>query len=200
MRRRRQIIEAAYEVFTAHGYAATAISAVAARAGVGQGTIYRYFGSKREILDHVVDFGIDKVIESVRIPELFGTARSLDELMDAVRAAVSRIYDLLEREPQVLRLLLVEAGAIDPELAQRLLGLEAVTASLVAGEISRGVYAGWLRADLDPEVLGHAILTLVGPWLMRELHGTPDPRARERSTEGVLRLLEKALRIREAVS
>ncbi|WTL36541.1 TetR/AcrR family transcriptional regulator [Nocardia sp. NBC_01503] len=193
-------MEAAYEVFTAAGYEATAISAVATRAGVGQGTIYRYFGSKREILDHVIDFGVDKVIDSVRLNELFGTAGSLDELMDTVRAAVERVYGLLEREPRVLRLLLVEAGAIDAELAQRLLGLEAVVASLVAGELVRGIYAGWIRADLDPEVTGHAVLTLVGPALMRELHGTPDPDARERSTAMVLRLLEKALRVRTVAS
>ncbi len=187
-------------MFTAAGYEAAAISAVATRAGVGQGTIYRYFGSKREILDHVIDFGVDKVMDSVRPDELFGTAASLDELLETVRAAVGRVYDLLEREPRVLRLILVEAGAIDPELAQRLLGLEAVLASLVAGELARGVDAGWIRADIDPEVTGHAVLTLVGPALMRELHGTPDPRARERSTATVLRLLGKALRVRKAAS
>ncbi|MGW4244934.1 TetR/AcrR family transcriptional regulator, partial [Nocardia sp. NPDC004722] len=60
-RRRQQIIEAAFEVFTAQGYEATAISQVAARAGIGQGTVYRYFGSKREILDHVIDLGVGKV-------------------------------------------------------------------------------------------------------------------------------------------
>ncbi|GAB4586838.1 hypothetical protein Ntsu_46700 [Nocardia sp. IFM 10818] len=187
-------------MFTAQGYEATAISAVAARAGIGQGTVYRYFGSKREILDHVIDFGIEKVMASVQLPELLGTATSVAELTDAVRSAADRVYDLVEREPQLLRLLLVEAGAIDPELAQRLLGLEAITAALVAAELTRGVEAGWIRPDLDTAVLSHTIVMMVGPGLLRQLHGVSDPRERRHTTATLLHLLEKALRLPSAAS
>lgn len=187
-------------MFTAKGYEATAISEVAARAGIGQGTVYRYFGSKREILDHVIDFGVEKVMESVRLPTMFGSADSVGELVDVVRAAVERLYDLHAREPQVLRLLLVEAAAIDEELAQRLLGFEAMAAALVATELTRGVESGWIRADIDPDVLAHAILTLVGPGLMRELHGSGSGSTRERTTSMVLFMLEKVLRNRSVAS
>ncbi|WP_297621664.1 TetR/AcrR family transcriptional regulator [Nocardia sp.] len=193
-------MEAAYEVFTAHGYEATAISEVAARAGIGQGTVYRYFGSKREILDHVIDFGVEKIMDSVQIPVFFGASGSIDELLESVRAAAERFYELIEREPQLLRLFFVEAGAIDPELAQRLLGFEAMAASLIAVELARGVADGWIRADADPEVLSHTILTLVGPGLARELLGTSDPQLRARSTTVVLHLLKKALRARSVAS
>ncbi|WP_067542184.1 TetR/AcrR family transcriptional regulator [Nocardia crassostreae] len=194
------MVEAAYEVFTAQGYAATAISEVAARAGIGQGTVYRYFGSKREILEHVIDFGIEKVMDSVRLPELLGTATGVGGLTEAVRAAADRVYDLVEREPQLLRLLLVEAAAIDPELAQRLLGLEAITAALVAAELSRGVEAGWIRPDLDTEVVSHTIVMMVGPGLLRQLHGVSDPRERRHTTATLLQLLEKALRLPSVAS
>ncbi|WP_405139561.1 TetR/AcrR family transcriptional regulator [Nocardia sp. NBC_01388] len=193
-------MEAAYEVFTAHGYEATAISEVAARAGIGQGTVYRYFGSKREILDHVIDFGVEKIMDSVQIAAFFGTSGSIDELLESVRAAAERFYGLIEREPQLLRLFFVEAGAIDDELAQRLLGFEAMAASLVAVELARGVADGWIRSDADPEVLAHTILTLVGPGMVRELLGSSDPRLRERSTTVMLHLLEKALRARRVAS
>ncbi len=160
--------------------------------------MYRYFGSKREILDHVVDFGIEKVMDTARIAELVGTASSVEDLVDCVRAAVERLFALLEREPRLLRLLLVEAGAIDPELAQRLLGLEGIAAAVVAGELARGIQQGWIRPDIDPEVLGHTILTLVGPGLLRELLGGGNPEARIRNTAAVLRVLGKALSTRQA--
>ncbi|APA99459.1 TetR/AcrR family transcriptional regulator [Nocardia seriolae] len=193
-RRRRQIIEAAFEVFTANGYEATAISEVAARAGIGQGTVYRYFGSKREILDHVIDLGIEKVTDAMELHTVLGSAADVSGLMAEVRAAIERLYELLEREPRVLRLLVVEAGAIDPELAHRLLGLEAITASLIAGELTRGMEEGWIRPDIDPEVLGHTVLTMVGPWTMRELVGAGNPGIRERSMTVVFDLLERSLR------
>ncbi|MEU0543886.1 TetR/AcrR family transcriptional regulator [Nocardia sp. NPDC005978] len=200
LRRRREIVEAAYEVFTAQGYEATAISEVAARAGIGQGTVYRYFGSKREILDHVIDFGVEKVMQSVRPETLFGVAESVGELVTVVRGAVERVYELYELEPQLVRLLLVEAGAIDEELAQRIYGFEGFVAALVTGELQRGMSAGWIRADIDAEVLSHTILTLVGPGLIRELHGSSTPFTRERSTAGLLYMLEKVLRVRKAAS
>ncbi|UGT44540.1 TetR/AcrR family transcriptional regulator [Nocardia yamanashiensis] len=183
-------------MFTAQGYGATAISAVAARAGVGQGTIYRYFGSKREILDHVIDFGVEKFLDSLRVDLLVGTAESVPELLDGVRAGLERVYDLIDRDPQFMRLLLVEAGAIDAELSQRLFGLEAMAASLVAAELARGMAAGWIRADIDADALAHTIIVLVVPWMMRELHGTRDPAIRSHSTATVLVLLEKSLRVR----
>ncbi|WP_084534741.1 TetR/AcrR family transcriptional regulator [Nocardia yamanashiensis] len=196
LRRRRQIIEAAYEVFTAQGYGATAISAVAARAGVGQGTIYRYFGSKREILDHVIDFGVEQLLASLRIDLLVGSASSVPELLDGVRAGLGRVQDLIESDPRFMRLLLVEAGAIDAELSQRLFGLEAMAASLVAAELTRGIDAGWIRADIDADVLAHTILMLVLPWMMRELRGAGNPEIRAHSATAVLALLEKSLRVR----
>ncbi|MGV9664632.1 TetR/AcrR family transcriptional regulator [Nocardia niigatensis] len=189
-------MEAAFEVFTANGYQATAISEVAARAGIGQGTVYRYFGSKREILDHVIDLGVEKVTDAMELDTVLGTAGQVGELVAAVRAALNRLWDLLEREPRVLRLLVVEAGAIDPELAHRLLGLEALTASLIAGELTRGREEGWIRSDIDPDVLGHMILTMVGPSIMRELLGAGDLGIRERSMSAVCELLDRTLRPR----
>ncbi|MFJ4657344.1 TetR/AcrR family transcriptional regulator [Nocardia sp. NPDC088792] len=193
-------MEAAFEVFTARGYESTAISEVAAYAGIGQGTVYRYFGSKREILDHVIDFGVDKIMDSIQLPTLLGGSNSVAELIEATRAAVDRLYDLVDREPRVLRLVLVEAGAIDPELSRRLFGLEAIAASLIAGELARGVAGGWIDPDIDAQVLGHIIFGLVGPWIVRELLGGSQPEVRARTTRSVMEMLERVLPPRKAAS
>ncbi|HLJ67467.1 MAG TPA: helix-turn-helix domain-containing protein, partial [Chloroflexota bacterium] len=44
---RRLIAQAARSLFTAHGYAATSIEAVAADAGVSPRTVYAIFGTKK---------------------------------------------------------------------------------------------------------------------------------------------------------
>lgn len=51
---RQRILEAALEVFAAHGYEGTAMSAIAGRAGVGTATMYRYYPGKAELFDAVV--------------------------------------------------------------------------------------------------------------------------------------------------
>jgi AcrR family transcriptional regulator len=49
-----QLIEAALEVFSEHGYNAAKLDEIAHRAGVSKGTIYLYFASKEELFQAVV--------------------------------------------------------------------------------------------------------------------------------------------------
>jgi len=44
--KRQEILKAALELITAHGFHGAPIAAIAQRAGVGAGTIYRYFATK----------------------------------------------------------------------------------------------------------------------------------------------------------
>ena len=49
--KRQAILAAALELFVERGYHGTAVPAVADRAGVGAGTIYRYFRSKEDLVN-----------------------------------------------------------------------------------------------------------------------------------------------------
>ncbi|HTE51037.1 MAG TPA: TetR/AcrR family transcriptional regulator [Kofleriaceae bacterium] len=49
--KRQAILSAALELFVERGYYGTAVPAVADRAGVGAGTIYRYFKSKEDLVN-----------------------------------------------------------------------------------------------------------------------------------------------------
>src|SRR5262245_61063531 len=48
-RRREQILDAAARLFAERGYSETDTQVLAAELGVGKGTLYRYFPSKREL-------------------------------------------------------------------------------------------------------------------------------------------------------
>ncbi len=52
--RRHEILEAGYAEFTRLGFTATRLEDVAAKAGVGKGTIYLYFDSKEKLFEAVV--------------------------------------------------------------------------------------------------------------------------------------------------
>ncbi len=51
--KRQAILDAALELFVDRGYHGTAVPEVAARAGVGAGTIYRYFASKEALVNEL---------------------------------------------------------------------------------------------------------------------------------------------------
>jgi len=66
--RRRQILDAATRVFSERGFPRATIKEIARTAGVAEGTIYNYFGSKEDLL-----FGLlDRVNESDERPEALG--------------------------------------------------------------------------------------------------------------------------------
>ena len=56
--KRQAILDAALEVFSEKGYAATRLDDVAARAGIAKGTIYLYVSSKQELFEELVRSGI----------------------------------------------------------------------------------------------------------------------------------------------
>ena len=55
--KRQAILDAALEVFSEKGYAATRLDDVAARAGVAKGTIYLYVSSKQELFEDTRPLG-----------------------------------------------------------------------------------------------------------------------------------------------
>lgn len=57
------VLEAARDVFTAQG-AAAPISAVAERAGVGMGTLYRRYGSKTELLQRLCVLAMEQALQA----------------------------------------------------------------------------------------------------------------------------------------
>lgn len=75
---RRALIAAAREVFAADGLQAP-FSAVAKRAGVGQGSLYRHFPDRLSLAVAVFDENIDDLEATIAPPEA-----TLDDLLDAI--------------------------------------------------------------------------------------------------------------------
>jgi AcrR family transcriptional regulator len=60
-----RLIQAAREVFARRGLSAT-LEDIAAHAGIGVGTIYRNFASKRQIIETLYDAAIDSALADVQ--------------------------------------------------------------------------------------------------------------------------------------
>jgi AcrR family transcriptional regulator len=59
---RQRILDAALALFGAHGYGATSIAAIAREAGVVPETIYATFGSKRGIIDGLIERAVPQEV------------------------------------------------------------------------------------------------------------------------------------------
>jgi AcrR family transcriptional regulator len=64
--RTAEILGAARKVFAARGYHEATVEAVAEEAGVAEGTIYLYYGSKRELYGEALKQGILELYEETK--------------------------------------------------------------------------------------------------------------------------------------
>jgi AcrR family transcriptional regulator len=113
--RLQAILDAALDVFSQKGFAQTRLEDVAARAGIGKGTIYLYVSSKQALFEALIRSGIVVPIEQLeaRITALDRPAEdTLRLLLTFLRTEV-----LATRRIEIVRLLIAEAGRF-PEIAK----------------------------------------------------------------------------------
>jgi AcrR family transcriptional regulator len=186
-RRRTQIIEAAYEVFSAKGYTNTGIADIAATLGMGHGTFYRYFKNKRDILDQVVDYGVERIMQALEL-ETAKPAETLREFREQLRRIGERLFELLDSEPGVGQVVLLEATSVDHEMTQRVMGLIDTFGALAGTFLQNGVRRGFLRKDLDTASVGRAITALTLPGLFAAVRGEAGEAERKRYVDAMVSL------------
>lgn len=101
--RRDQILDAATELFAEQGYSDGVTQALADRLGVGKGTLYRYFPSKRELFLAAVD----RVMRRLRERVDSAIVTEADPL-DQVGLAVREFLAFFAENPRFVELLVQE--------------------------------------------------------------------------------------------
>lgn len=94
--KREAILQAAWELIRHHGYSKATMSEIASEAGVGKGTAYLYFRSKREIMLALVDKTNRRITDDLeRIAASPKPPR--ERLRECLLHRVLRIWDLVHR-------------------------------------------------------------------------------------------------------
>ncbi|TDZ79366.1 Fatty acid metabolism regulator protein [Mycobacteroides salmoniphilum] len=157
---RQEILDAAFACFAEHGYHATGVADIAGRIGIGHGTFYRYFKSKRDIIEHVIDDVTGQIFHAISAENAAGLADDIDQYRQQSVRIGAALADLFRDNPQ-LPLLLLEAGSVDNELRERVFGMLATSDQLTEAYLRHGVERGYLRADLDTEYTARAVTGMI---------------------------------------
>ena len=154
---RREIIDAAFDCFAEQGYHATGIADIATRLGIGHGTFYRYFKNKRDIVEHVIDDLISRIVGALTNENAPDAVDTLDEYRVQSARIGERLAQIFTEDPRIPRMLLVDAPGIDKDMADRILGFFEEATALTAAYLSHGVERGYLAPDLDVDNTARAI-------------------------------------------
>jgi AcrR family transcriptional regulator len=191
------IMEAARAVFCEKGYAEASTAEIAARAGVVEGTLYRYFPTKRDLLTKVVEAFYERIFADYE-RHLQGVRGTWNRL----RYLIWKHLSVFHGDPAMCRLIVHELRPSSQyrqssvfELNRRYTErtLAVIREGIAAGEFEERVPLrlvrdmifgcaehhtwGYLRGEgqFSPEEAADALTSLVWRGLAREPHAAPAP-------------------------
>jgi AcrR family transcriptional regulator len=158
---RDRILSAALAIVAERGYAGCSVSAVARRAGVATGSVYRHFPAKTGLVAEVFRTASQREVDAVaRAAALERTAA------EAVAAVIETFAGRALRAPRMAYALLAEP--VDPAVDAERLVFRRAYAQAIAVLITRGIAAGELPAQ-DVEVSAAALVGAIGEALVGPL-------------------------------
>jgi AcrR family transcriptional regulator len=166
---RERIVEAAIELFSSQGYAASGVSEIARRARIEKAALYWHFESKEELLAEVIeriDAGwieeIQKQIAEVREPwerlERFvaGLRRLVAGQSHLLRLMMNVALERSEVSPEsrhAVRRILDRTVAVITDEFEKSLGVPLPDADLIARLSLGSLFEATLRSAVDPDHL-----------------------------------------------
>lgn len=142
------IMLAAREVFTERGYNDALISEIADRAGVVEGSIYRFFTNKRDLLVQVVENWYEEML--ARDSEQFAAIRGT---WNQIRFIVHHHLASIRREPALSRLVFQELRPDPDYRATRLFQLNQAYTHRIIDVVKAAMAAGEFRGDISPSLV-----------------------------------------------
>jgi TetR/AcrR family fatty acid metabolism transcriptional regulator len=142
-----EIIAAARVVIAARGYEATSMLAIAQHAGVVEGTLYRFFKTKEELMLRVAEEWLEELLD-----EDFGLD-SIRGTWNRLRHLIWRALNLMRNQPAVSRFVLIEMRPTPNYRATKLFKLNRRFSADVRAVCDEAIQAGEFRSDVSSSLL-----------------------------------------------
>ena len=188
--RREQILDCALEVFATKGFHEASIADVCARARIARGTLYQYFGDKRDLLSALMDRIVSRIIDAVhqwRPVELpRNVPWTLADNVAFIEARCSQIMTVVFADTDTASVILRMArgtGFVRETLAK----IDEHVIAVIEADIRAGTERGVVRS-FDPHIVAQFIVGGIEKLVLTALdEGRPLDVAR--ITRGIAELL-----------
>jgi TetR/AcrR family transcriptional regulator, cholesterol catabolism regulator len=168
-----RLYEAAIALIGEHGYSATTVDEIAARAGVAKGTVYYHFKGKTDLVSALLEDGLQRLAASFS-EEIRGTQGPAE----ALRALVHAELTYIQRDQAFSKLVMSQMWRVDGDWQVDLRLLREQYVSVFAGVIAEGVEAGAFRAGLDAQAAASTVFGMIATgaldWLVFKPEKTLD--------------------------
>jgi|ERR1700722_12277448 TetR/AcrR family transcriptional regulator, fatty acid metabolism regulator protein len=145
--RSAEILASARVVIAERGYEATSMLAIAEHAGVAEGTLYRFFKTKEELMLRVAEEWLQELLtEDLGLDSIRGTWNRLRHL-------IWRVLHLVRTQPAVSRFVLIEMRPLPSYRSTALFKLTRRFTADVRAVCAGAMRSGEFRDDVSPSLL-----------------------------------------------
>ncbi len=163
----RQIINVAIEKFSAKGFTQTTMQEIAREAGVGKGTIYRFFRSKEDLVYGLIESAITEITDRIR-----SEVGKLADPVDKLRAVIRVELEYYAENRDLSKFLAREVWGYQNKFADHIRHIRATQGQILEEIIEEGMASGQLER-VEPETAaagleGMVLATAVHWFMFRE--------------------------------
>ncbi len=175
-KRKQQIIDTAKDMFIQNGFQSTHIGQVCEKLNIARGTVYQYFGNKREILYAILETVEEKIEDVLDVDDLRDFLKTNPQPKAVLKFVNERLLGSISaiiNEPIVIKLIYKDIVGIDEEVVARVIKFLENINKIVAREIDeikkKGVYKKNTNPDLTALMLIGAVMYVVYDYDRRKL-------------------------------
>jgi AcrR family transcriptional regulator len=167
-RRKQQIIDTAKEMFMTQGFQSSHIGQVCDKLNIARGTVYQYFGNKREILYAILDDVEEQVTDIFDSDDLADFLKSNPGKETISGFIVNRLTNgikTLIAEPIVIRLIFKEIPGIDQEVSIKVQKFLENVSKIIINDMeeirAKGYWRKSINSDVSVKIIIGGVLLLV---------------------------------------
>jgi AcrR family transcriptional regulator len=183
--RRQQIIEAVFGVVSDHGIQGTTVARVAHLAGVGIGTVYRYFADQKAMFCSAFEVLSERLVQSI-------PASYAENALEQLRAMADRQYVLAASNHGQFSRLWLDFISANEQMGFRETVLDTRRGAVRAiNEVcERGKEQGTIRRDADTDFVAYRILEQAWGVQVSVLMGLDDSLVRSSAARVMQEIIE----------
>ena len=148
--KKERILDVAIDEFSRCGYEKASINRMVGRLGIAKGSIFQYFGSKKNLYFHIFEYAVRLVKRSLK--GVKAETEGEDFFVRLAKSLQAGIY-FIRHHPRVYKIYLKMLFQEDfPFRTDLLKTIRLFSTDYLRPIIEEGVAEGQLREDLDPEL------------------------------------------------
>jgi AcrR family transcriptional regulator len=187
-RRRLEIIQAAYKIFSERGYYATKVEDITSELGIAYGLFYRYFDSKLDIISQIIDMLIERINQTVVVEACY-EPKNREEFLEHGYRLGELLLSVLTDDPYMSKFLFYEALGIDEETNEKINQAFDIFGQYNRLYLEKGIREGFLRDDMLIDETAYAMNAMIFEGARRVMRAKNKAKAKRNWVKAVWELL-----------